>query len=60
MCCNNIFNPQLIIYVTDDAISTIGDMPANIPDNVLGGAINVFEFIIGPVPIALTAQILKV
>ena len=57
MYCNNTFNPQLIIYVIDGAISTIGDVPANIPDNVIGGAINEFVFITGPVPAALIAQI---
>ena len=48
------------MYVIDDAISTIGALPANIPDNVLGGAINELEFIRGPVPAALTAQMAKV
>ena len=48
------------MYVIDDAISTIGAVPANILDNVLGGAINELEFIIGPVPAAFIAQMAKV
>ena len=48
------------MYVIDGAISTIGAVPANIPVNILGGAINELEFIMGPVPAAFIAEMAKV